>query len=776
MILNSSLWPYIVSIRSDNSSNAEINWHSSSSYLLFTIRDYNDTDYWYIDILHGFAFFHFPIETLVPAEILERIRRKDAVLIVSNFSEAYHSVVADLYDTLVIPGNIPAEQVLLFSNSPDIATEIEFVSNKHGLPPIRAEWLISFEWDATIQSRRLSSKVASDTLSKTNYAKKFLCFNGQPRPHRMLLVSLLCAFDILNLGHVSYKCFIHNYNYDGVSSGKQDYLNTMYRFGHNPDIKAILGICAEPIKQLAPMFLDTTPETQRCMGGINDTHKQYYEDTYFSVITETLCVTGPESHSGFTGTGRILSEKTFKPIINKHPFILLGVPKSLQLLRDLGYKTFSPWIDESYDDEMDDAKRIFMVALEVKKLATLPDDKLAEFLIFAREIVNHNYTTLLLKPSPRSIPLPISGPLPQQDKPRFASQIFSTSSPGYIKPVQPIESATLTENSAYVVQNLNRGELNLPTAIISHLVKDSTSSVVIVHDWSPCYIQGHAKLVRKMVSTYKIKPEQVYLILMDPMQVVELRAVLPTTDFPIHIAGRNRLLINETLEYNEPPAKVEKMFSIFSRSSREWRFHFYCDLIKEGLLDQCIYSYMNTNSDDEGRLVTFDTLKQSIPPRLENMRDRLSTWVEGMPYSIVDNYHSYFAKPLSDAINKTNFHIVLETYIDDIVYVTEKTWKPISVKKPFLIYGAPGSLAWLQERGYKTFSPWIDEKYDKLTDPNRRKQAIINEMKRITALPEEDLARLLIQCSTVTEHNYQLFLSERDYQWPEDFASLCIFN
>ena len=46
-----------------------------------------------------------------------------------------------------------------------------------------------------------------------------------------------------------------------------------------------------------------------------------------------------------------------------------------------------------------------MVVKEVKRLSELSDDKLAEFLIFAKEIVEHNFNNLKSKWSPKSIPL-----------------------------------------------------------------------------------------------------------------------------------------------------------------------------------------------------------------------------------------------------------------------------------------------------------------------------------------------------------------------------------
>ncbi len=49
---------------------------------------------------------------------------------------------------------------------------------------------------------------------------------------------------------------------------------------------------------------------------------------------------------------RFLTEKIFKPLAYGMPFMVIGNKGSLQRIRDLGFKTFPEWFDESYD-EMD---------------------------------------------------------------------------------------------------------------------------------------------------------------------------------------------------------------------------------------------------------------------------------------------------------------------------------------------------------------------------------------------------------------------------------------
>ena len=97
----------------------------------------------------------------------------------------------------------------------------------------------------------------------------------------------------------------------------------------------------------------------------------------------------------YHGGGVHLTEKTFKTIVNMHPAILVSPPHSLIKLRELGYKTFSPWIDESYDLELNDSERMLKILAEIKRLCELTPTELSEFLINLRPICKFNKQVLL---------------------------------------------------------------------------------------------------------------------------------------------------------------------------------------------------------------------------------------------------------------------------------------------------------------------------------------------------------------------------------------------
>jgi hypothetical protein len=81
----------------------------------------------------------------------------------------------------------------------------------------------------------------------------------------------------------------------------------------------------------------------------------------------------------------------------KHPFILVSVPNSLNILKIMGYKTFSPLIDESYDQEKDDATRMTMILSEIERLCNFNEIELESFLLQASQICNYNYKILMSK-------------------------------------------------------------------------------------------------------------------------------------------------------------------------------------------------------------------------------------------------------------------------------------------------------------------------------------------------------------------------------------------
>jgi hypothetical protein len=109
---------------------------------------------------------------------------------------------------------------------------------------------------------------------------------------------------------------------------------------------------------------------------------------------------------------------------------------------------------------------------------------------------------------------------------------------------------------------------------------------------------------------------------------------------------------------------------------------------------------------------------------------------------------------------ETAFSIVLETVFDNRIHLTEKTLRPIAVGHPFILANGPGSLKLLQEYGFKTFHPFINEDYDLVVDNEQRLNCIVAEMNRLQSLSATELDAVLSQCKHITDHNKKWFFSD----------------
>lgn len=117
---------------------------------------------------------------------------------------------------------------------------------------------------------------------------------------------------------------------------------------------------------------------------------------------------------------------------------------------------------------------------------------------------------------------------------------------------------------------------------------------------------------------------------------------------------------------------------------------------------------------------------------------------------------------VAEDYSNTNIEIVLETLFDDSrLHLTEKSLRPIACGHPFILVATPNSLEYLKSYGFKTFSPWINEDYDKITHSAQRLERVLEEMNRIAKLPEQHKKEVMHQCQQIADFNKQLFFSRK---------------
>jgi hypothetical protein len=114
----------------------------------------------------------------------------------------------------------------------------------------------------------------------------------------------------------------------------------------------------------------------------------FYNKSYFSIVSNTCFFS--EDEPAIT-----LNEKEYKPIIAKHPFILIATSGTLALLKTLGFKTFDKWFDESYDSETDDEARMLKLINEVNRLCKIDDMTWNNMLIEMQPTLEYNYNWIV---------------------------------------------------------------------------------------------------------------------------------------------------------------------------------------------------------------------------------------------------------------------------------------------------------------------------------------------------------------------------------------------
>jgi hypothetical protein len=245
----------------------------------------------------------------------------------------------------------------------------------------------TFEYLTRNNVHHLNQSVSYEYEVKSERPKLFVCFNKVHREHRVTLLFKMLNSGLINKGFYSFE-------------GAGDYW--MERILSDPSYNQEIKQSIEKYKHLFPIRLNITKERHNPID-LQPDDVIYHTDSHFSIITETLFYTREEAKERHcfldASDGVFFSEKTFKTIGFKHPFILVGQTNILKSLRQLGYKTFHPYIDESYDDITDGDQRLEAIWKEINRLCNFSTDQWIEWQKQVKPIVDYNFEILKNKQS-----------------------------------------------------------------------------------------------------------------------------------------------------------------------------------------------------------------------------------------------------------------------------------------------------------------------------------------------------------------------------------------
>jgi hypothetical protein len=204
-------------------------------------------------------------------------------------------------------------------------------------------------------------------------SKKFTCLIRSHKTWRFVVGATLHGAGIFKNSYSSYNKIDSSDGFNHTDNFIDNYRNPLH--GDLNDSQFV------NFGQIIPYSADTLSDDQH-----NDYEmfvEKYFSDAYWNIVCET--------HLDLDNTtGTFITEKTWKPIRHNQPFVIFGTIGSLAHLRELGYKTFSNWIDESYDYTKDDNDRFDKIVDVINILNTKSLEELNEINFQIKDIVQHN--------------------------------------------------------------------------------------------------------------------------------------------------------------------------------------------------------------------------------------------------------------------------------------------------------------------------------------------------------------------------------------------------
>jgi len=268
-----------------------------------------------------------------------------------------------------ISGFLPTEENFI---------KLDNLYKQHDLIPVEIINYAFFEHEWSFLSNSFPN--VPPVRTKQNYRNKtrhFLYFTGAPRVQRWIMLAKLIESKLIEKTHFS------------VFENKAVILDNIIgaiRRSKNPDLSKLLDKTLNTIMKSPydyPVVLSCSPSEPRQQHMINDGDADLFLDTHVSIISETSYFKkfsmSTENFWNFHEDFTFLTEKTFRAIAMLHPFILMARPHTLSALRQLGYKTFHPYIDENYDTIEDDVKRLEAVYSSIEKLSKMTEKQWDQF-------------------------------------------------------------------------------------------------------------------------------------------------------------------------------------------------------------------------------------------------------------------------------------------------------------------------------------------------------------------------------------------------------------
>lgn len=228
------------------------------------------------------------------------------------------------------------------------------------------EWMFELE-----EIKKLSSSISTQKQIK----KHFGCMIGRSNMIRLIAAGNL-YHNHRDKIHLTYHYRSQN-DYHREHVGLQD---IMYFFSTDSDEFR----WARDLLQNCPILCDSVNRYPILHPQNLLEPCKWYEDFFVDIVCETFC----------SGNTFFMTEKFWRAVVTKTPFIVYGPQFFLKRLRDLGFKTFDRWWDEGYDED----PYLYSHNEIQKSIATIASLSISDLDAMYRDmksVLDHNYSRMM---------------------------------------------------------------------------------------------------------------------------------------------------------------------------------------------------------------------------------------------------------------------------------------------------------------------------------------------------------------------------------------------
>jgi hypothetical protein len=216
-------------------------------------------------------------------------------------------------------------------------------------------------------------------------------------------------------------------------------------------------------------------------------------------------------------------------------------------------------------------------------------------------------------------------------------------------------------------------------------------------------------------------------------------------------------------------------------------------LLEKQLLNKAHYSFYITPQEQLNREVFdnhFPKIYNIVNDIWENNRNMFPMYLTRQNFNGGSDYQRCYSKDI-ELFDESYFSLVQETLFTGreknskepsgecfnakhTILITEKTFRSILLSKPFIMMNRPYCMQKLQDFGYQTFHPYINESYDTIEDDTDRLFAILNEVERLCKLSDSEWLTIQRELLPRVKHNYNKLFNAQNYDIRYDVTSQTI--